>query len=49
MVTFIIVCKLSELIVTSTLKIIGGIFRIAWLLLVLLFRMVSAVVSGSHC
>ena len=49
MVTFIIVCKLSELIVTGTLKLIGGIFRIAWLLMVLLFRMVSAVVSSSHC
>ena len=48
MVTFIIVCKLSELIVTGTLKLIGGIVKIAWLLIVLLCRMVSELVSSVH-
>lgn len=48
MVTFIIVCKLTELIVTGLFKIVDGIFKIAWLLLVLLSRMVSEVVSSVH-
>lgn len=48
MVTFIIVFKLTQLIVTGIFKIVGGIFKIAWLLLVLLCRMVSEVVSSVH-
>ena len=48
MVTFITVCKLTELIVTGLLRIVGGIFKIAWLLLVLICRMVSEVVSSAH-
>jgi len=48
MVTFIIVCKLTELIVTGLLRIVGSIFKIAWLLLVLLSRMVSEIVSSVH-
>jgi hypothetical protein len=48
MVTFIIFYKLSQLIVNTVFEIIGGIFRIAWLLMVLLCRMVGAVVSSVH-
>ena len=48
MVTFIIFYKLTQLIVNTVFEIIGGIFRIAWLLLVLLCRMVSEVVSSVH-
>ena len=48
MVTFIIVCKLTELIVTGVFKIVCGIFKIVWLLLVFLCRMVSEVVSSVH-
>ena len=48
MVTFIIVFKLTQLIVTGIFKIFAGIVEIAWLLLVLLCRMVSEVVSSVH-
>ena len=48
MVTFIIFYKFTQLIVNTVFEIIGGIFRIVWLLIVLLSRMMSEVVSSVH-
>lgn len=48
MVTFIIVFKLTQLIVTGIFKIFAGIVKTAWLLLVLFSRMVSELASSVH-